>query len=154
MSKKVKSPPLEIDINDIEYLVCHVGNLWRRLLGVKIKALGINVTEKRVLFAIARYSGLTQVQIANLLELEPQNLIRSLDKLANLELIKKCADPNDRRVKCLSITPQGKKMIEKILVLSNSIRPEILQGMDDKKIEQVVKHMGLIRENLLKELGE
>jgi MarR family transcriptional regulator for hemolysin len=154
MSKKLKNDPIEVDIHDIEYLVCHVGNLWRKLLGIKIKSLGINVTEKRVLFAIGRYTGLTQVKIANLLELEPQNLIRSLDKLEKLGWIQKCADPEDRRVKCLSLTAQGKKMILQIQTLSNSIKPQILEGFDEKKIQQVVKHLSDMRENLFKELGE
>jgi MarR family transcriptional regulator for hemolysin len=154
MSKKLKNDPIEVDIHDIEYLVCHVGNLWRKLLGIKIKSLGINVTEKRVLFAIGRYTGLTQIKIANLLELEPQNLIRSLDKLEKLGWIQKCADPDDRRVKCLSLTPQGKKMISQIQTLSNSIKPQILEGFDEKKIQQVVKHLSDMRENLFRELGE
>ena len=76
MPKKVN-----LCVHDIEYQICHVGNLWRHLLGIKIKSLNIGVIEKRALFSIQSYPGLTQVQVANFLELEPQNLIRVLDSL-------------------------------------------------------------------------
>jgi DNA-binding MarR family transcriptional regulator len=81
MSDKINPTLCSADIHDIEYLVCHVNLLWRRFLNNKIKNLGISGTEKRVLFCIARNPGMTQVQIAKLLELEPQNLVRILDRL-------------------------------------------------------------------------
>lgn len=153
MSKKEHNQ-FELDMHDIEYLVCHVGNLWRRLLGKKIKSLGISVTEKRVLFAVARHPGKTQIQIANLLELEPQNLIRSLDKLEQLNWIQRCADPNDRRVKCISITDEGQKVISQIREISNEIKPQILCGLNDENVLVTVKNLTEIRENLFRELGE
>lgn len=153
MSKKELNQP-SLDMHDIEYLICHVGNLWRRLLGKKIKSLGISVTEKRVLFAIVRHPGLTQVQIANLLELEPQNLIRSLDKLEKLGSIRRCADPNDRRVKCIAITDEGQKIISEIKKVSNEIKPQILLGLDDEAVQMVVKNLAEIKNNLFRELGE
>ena len=154
MLKKPNLNANDMDVHDIEYLVCHVGNLWRRLLGVKIKSLGVTVVEKRVLFAIARHPGLTQIQIANLLELEPQNLVRTLDKLESQHWIQKCNDPNDRRVKCLSVTKEAEKIIAQIKELSNSIKPQILAGMNEKEAQAVVKYLADIRENLFRELGE
>ena len=142
-----------LDVYDIEYLICHVSMLWRRLANEKIKSLGITGTEKRVLVCIARNPGLTQVQIANLLELEPQNLIRSLDKLERQKWIKKCADANDRRAKCLFITDEAKKIVAKIKSLAENIKPQILAGLDEKKIQVLIKYLAEIRENLFEELA-
>jgi MarR family transcriptional regulator for hemolysin len=147
-----KTRPLSIDIHDIEYLICHVGNLWRRLIGNKIKSLGICITEKRVLFAVARHPGLTQIQLANLLELEPQNLMRSLDKLEKLKWIEKKADQKDRRAKCLFVTDAANKVIAKIQKISSEAKPQILSGIDEKNLKKLVGQLGDIRENLFKEL--
>jgi MarR family transcriptional regulator for hemolysin len=136
------------DIYDIEYLVCHVGLLWRRLLNAQIKTLGFSGNEKRVLFCIAHNPGLTQVQIATLLDLEPQNLMRSLDKLEQQQLIAKQADPKNRRTKCLYIQPAAKHIIEKIKTLSDQIKPQILTGIDAKEIKQVVDTLARMRENI------
>lgn len=151
MLKKVKQP-IEIDVHDIEYLICHVGMLWRRLLGTKIKTLGISTTDKRVLFSIGRHPGLTQIEIANHLELEPQNLIRSLDKLESQGWIEKRPRSEDRRVKCLFITPSAKKIIAEIKAMGHAIKPQILAGIDEKKMQILIQQLSLIRENLFKEL--
>lgn len=143
----------QLDVEDIEYLICHVSMLWRRLLNSKIKHLNISATEKRVLICIGRNPGLTQVQIANLLELEPQNLIRSLDKLEQQEWIAKQADANDRRSKCLFITDKAKKIISQVKEINESVKPQILTGMDKKQIEQLIQALTHVRENLFEELG-
>jgi MarR family transcriptional regulator, transcriptional regulator for hemolysin len=142
------------DTVDIEYLVCHLGLLWRRLLNAKIKSLGVSGTEKRVLFCIAHNPGFTQVQIASLLDLEPQNLMRSLDKLEKLNWIQKQNDPDDRRIKCLTITTSAHKIIVKIKKLSDNIKPQILAGLDDKNIQVVISQLAKMRENISIQLAE
>lgn len=144
----------EADANDIEYIVCHVGMLWRHLVNAKIKALGISGTEKRVLFCIARNPGWTQVKIANLLDLEPQNIIRTLDKLEQQHWLEKHSDPQDRRAKCLHVTAAGKEKIAQIKALTDSLKPNILTGIADKNVQTVIHHLAAMKENLIKLLAE
>ena len=143
----------EQDVHDIEYLICNVAMLWRRLLNAKIKTLGISGTEKRVMFSIACYPGLTQVQIAKRLELEPQNLVRLLDKLEAQDWIAKKADPQDRRVKCLYVTEKANQIIGQIKQLGNAVKPEILAGIDEKKLIQMVESLTAIKSNLVELLA-
>jgi len=152
MPKALKMP--EIDIQDIEYLVCCVAMLWRRLLHVKIKSLDISITEKRILFCIGRYPGYTQIKIANLLDLEPQNLLRELDKLEKKGLIKKSPDTKDRRVNCLKITSKAEKVIQEIQSISDKIKPEILSGMSYEKTQTLVEHLSDVRKNLMQMLDK
>lgn len=153
MSKKTNLT-YAIDMNDIQHLVCNVGTLWRRLLNTKIKSLGISGTEARALLCIAKHPGLTQIQIANLLEIEPQNLTRSLDKLEEQHWITKEANNNDRRIKCLFVTPSAKKMITKIQSLRDSIKPRILVGIETKNIQFVINQLTIMHENILQELEQ
>jgi len=145
--------PCETDTNDIEYVVCHVGLLWRRLVNAKIKALGICGTEKRVLFCVGRMPGLTQVQVANFLDLEPQNIIRTLDKLEQQNWIEKRPAPQDRRAKCLFVTTSGKKMIQQIKALTDSLKPQILSGLSEQQLQTIINHLSVMRENLLTQLA-
>ena len=144
----------ELDVQDIEYLMCHVMMLWRRVVNSQIKSLGINATEKRVLVCISRNPGLTQTQIANILELEPQNLIRSLDKLEKQNWIKKCADTNDRRTKLLFTTEEAKPILNQIKKINASVKPQILFSINEKEIKELIHHLTNIRENLFKELDK
>ena len=152
MTEKQKLAPCEADINDIEYIVCHVGLLWRRLINAKIKSLGVSGTEKRILFCVLRNPGCTQVQIASLLDLEPQNIIRVLDKLEQQQWLEKQASPQDRRVKLLYITADGKKIIAQIKKITDELKPHVLNNLDEKKIAMVVGHLSSMRENLFKQI--
>ena len=144
-----KAHDYNLDVSDIEPLVCHVAMLWRRLVGLRIKNLKVSITERRVLYCIMRHPGLTQVQIAKKLDLEPQNLLRILDKLEKNKWITKCIDPKDRRIKCLKITPESKKIISQIDKITAEVKKEVLEDVDLKKIQTTVDNLGSIRKNLL-----
>jgi MarR family transcriptional regulator for hemolysin len=154
MSDKINPMLCDTDIHDIEYLICHVNSLWRRFLNTKIKNLGISGTEKRVLFCVARNPGMTQVQIAKLLELEPQNLVRILDRLSAEEWIEKTADPEDRRVKCLSVTAKAEVIITKIKSIGNNAKAEIFAGVKNQDAKVLLESLGYMRANLLAQLEE
>lgn len=141
-----------VDQNDIEYLICHVGLLWRRLIDNQVKTLGFTGTEKRVLICIGQYPGLTQIQIAKILHLEPQNLTHILDRLMKQNMIDKKTKENDRRVRCLYATLKGKKIIECFRKLSNELKPTILAGIPTENIRTAIKHLNAIRNNLLTQL--
>ncbi len=149
MTKQNDQVACTLDIHDIEYLVCHVAMLWRRMLGNRIKALGVNITEKRILFCIARFPGLTQVQIATQLDLEPQNLLRSLDRMEKQGWIIRQADPSDRRVKCICITPEAKQLMKKIIEVGDEIKPQILASLNNTERQAIVASLTTIRVNLL-----
>lgn len=154
MSTKADFTFSEADQDDIEYLVCHVGLLWRRLINDRVKALGLSGTEKRILCCIDRHPGMTQIRLAKLLDLEPQNLTRVLDNLEKQKLIEKRADCTDRRVRCLYLTAAAKKVIQRIVALSNEVKPDILSGIPEKNLKTAVRQLNAIRANLLAQLEE
>ncbi|MDX1900880.1 MAG: MarR family transcriptional regulator [Gammaproteobacteria bacterium] len=154
MSTKTDFTFSEADQNDIEYLVCHVGLLWRRLINDRVKALGLSGTEKRILCCVNRHPGITQIQLAKLLDLEPQNLTRVLDRLDQQKLIQKRADCSDRRVRCLHVTAAAKKLIQRIVALSNEVKPNVLAGIPEKNLQTAVRQLNAIRANLLAHLQE
>lgn len=140
-------------VDDIEFLVCHVALLWRRLIYSAIKPLGISGIEKRVLYCISHHPGATQVQIANLVDLEPQNLLRSLDKLEKNNWIRKETDCNDRRIKCLFITKEAKTIMAKIDTISDQIRQKILANISTNQQQLISETLNKIRENLLQNIS-
>ncbi len=153
--KKVACAMSESDLEDIEYLICHIGMLWRRLINARVKAeLGLSDLEKRVLCCVARQLGNTQIQIARILDIEPQNLTRVLDQLAARKLIERRENQRDRRAKCLYLTPAAEEIFEKVCLLSKEIQPDVLRGISDKNIRATVQDLNIIRENLFLRLNK
>src|SRR5919199_4865453 len=59
--------------------------------------LGVTRAQWKVLFKLTRKPGLRQVELADLLELEPITLCRIVDRLGGAGLVERTRDPEDRR---------------------------------------------------------
>lgn len=139
---------------DIEYLICDVSNLWRRVFQKTMKRLKIKMSDRRVLLAIYRHPGSTQVQIANLVAMAPQNLMRSIDSLEKRKLIKKSPALNDRRINLLQVTHKADSVINEIIELGNEVKPKLLTTINDTQMNNLYVAMQQIKTNLLNHLQE
>ncbi|HVV68104.1 MAG TPA: MarR family transcriptional regulator [Gammaproteobacteria bacterium] len=135
-------------MHDIEFLICDVAILWRRAFSAHNKQLGISNIERRIMIQAGRFSGATQVEIANLIDIEPQNLIQPLDKLQAKGYIEKKSDTKDRRVKRIFLTPKSKSIMNKINAIGNSIRPAILGDMSTNEVEKLMSQLLKMKNNL------
>ncbi len=146
--------PLELSMKEVEFLVCEVANLWRKALNNELKALNLTPCERRVLFTIATKPGSTQVEVANLTDIEPQNLTRILDALAEHDYIEKKPGQHDRRVKRLHAKPEGHKIAQRVLEASDGLRPTLLANTNDNEIADMAEALDKIRQNLLTHINE
>src|ERR687885_2800948 len=70
------------------------------------RAVGLGVTRAqwKVLFKLTRKPGLRQVELADMLDLEPITLCRIVDRLEEAGLVERTRDPDDRRAWRLHVT--------------------------------------------------
>lgn len=132
-------------MDDIEFLVCDLALLWRRVFNAKTKDLDISAIERRMIINVERNPGITQVELANLIEIEPQNIVKSLDKLIERNWLEKQNDNNDRRIKRLYLTNACKPTIKKIQAIGNSIRPLIMEPMTAKETKLLLSQLQQMR---------
>src|SRR3954447_19033420 len=80
------------------------------------RAVGLGVTRAqwKVLFKLTRKPGLRQVELADLLEIEPITLCRIVGRLEEAGLVERTRDPDDRRAWRLHVTAQAQPLIEKL----------------------------------------
>lgn len=135
--------------HEIETLICQAALIWRRTINRKVKALDITDTQRRVLGAIELHPAATQIQIASDIDIEPQNLMRALDSLEKRQWIIKKTSDDDRRIKCLFLTPAGKRITSQIKKIRDEARPKILEGLTEKQLQLATSILQLIRKNLM-----
>lgn len=135
-------------MDDIEFLICDIALLWRRVLNQKTKALGISNTERRIIISLERYPGATQVEIARCVDIEPQNLTKPLDKLFAQDLIQKKSDKKDRRINRLFLTAPCKPIIAKIHQIAEEIRPKIIHDISSLELRQMTQNMRNMKNKL------
>ena len=78
--------------------------LLRNYIDHRAKSRGTTRAQWIVLFRLRQQEGLSQVDLADVLELQPISLVRLLDRLVEHGLLERQHDPKDRRANRLFLT--------------------------------------------------
>jgi DNA-binding MarR family transcriptional regulator len=109
--------------------------------------LGVTRAQWKVLFKLTRMPGLRQVELADMLDLEPITLCRIVDRLEEAGLVERTRDPQDRRAWRLHVTTQAQPLIDKLQAVGGKLVEQAFAGIDPQKIETVREVLARVREN-------
>ena len=101
-----------------------------------------------VLFRLRQQEGLSQVDLADVLELQPISLVRLLDRLVEHGLLERRPDPRDRRANRLFLTPGGRQLVDDLDSLRDSIATDVLQDIPAAAIETSLETLQDIKERI------
>lgn len=76
-------------------------------LGIRLKPLGVQVDEMRVLHALTAAGGMSMTELADALVIGGPTLTRIADRLVSENLVYRAPDPHDRRRVRLHLTDAG-----------------------------------------------
>ena len=113
------------------------------------RAVGLGVTRAqwKVLFRLTRQPGLRQIELADMLDIEPITLSRIIDRLEEGGLVERVADPADRRAWRLHVTANAQPLVEKLRAVADEMISEAFAGIDPKDIEITRLVLARAREN-------
>jgi MarR family transcriptional regulator for hemolysin len=94
--------------------------LLRNYIDHRAKSRGTTRAQWIVLFRLREQEGLSQVDLADVLELQPISLVRLLDRLVEHGLLERRHDPKDRRANRLFLTASGRQLVDDL----DSLRDE------------------------------
>jgi DNA-binding MarR family transcriptional regulator len=109
--------------------------------------LGVTRAQWKVLFKLTRTPGLRQVELADMLDLEPITLCRIVDRLEEAGLVERARDPEDRRAWKLHVTAKAQPLIDKLQAVGAELVEHAFSGIDHKDIELTRVVLARIREN-------
>ena len=109
--------------------------------------LGVTRAQWKVLFRLERQPGLRQVELADLLDLEPITLCRIVDRLEEGGLVERTRDPADRRAWRLHVTEKARPLIEKLKAVGAELVEQAFAGIDPKDIQIARQVLSRAREN-------
>jgi MarR family transcriptional regulator for hemolysin len=125
-----------------------VARMLRTYADQRARQFGISRAQWVVLMRLDRSEGLNQSEFAEILDLTPISLTRLLDRLADAGLIERRADPNDRRANRLYLMPAARPLIDQLAKLGNEIMDVVLDGLDGKANERLLRDLTLMKDNL------
>lgn len=133
---------------EIAVNIMDVARMLRTYADQRARQFGISRAQWVVLIRLDRSEGLKQSELAEILDLQPISLTRLLDRLAENGLIERRADPNDRRANRLFLTPAARPLIEQLGKLGLDMMGTVLDGLDGKANERLLRDLTLMKDNL------
>src|SRR5438876_10437725 len=113
--------------------------LLRNYIDHRAKSRGTTRAQWIVLFRLRKQEGLSQVDLADVLELQPISLVRLLDRLVEHGLLERRHDPRDRRANRLLLTTSGRQLVDDLDSLRDALASYVLRGVPDPAIKTSLK---------------
>jgi MarR family transcriptional regulator for hemolysin len=136
---------------DLFFLLHDVARLIRVEADKRARVHGMTRAQWGLLLRLARNPGLSQKEVADLLEVEPISVARLVDRMAANGLLERRADEQDRRVWRLHLLPAATAKLEEIdsqrKILANFIAKDISPQTRDTMVDGLQR----MKANLLQE---
>ena len=127
--------------------------LLRNYIDNRAKSRGTTRAQWIVLFRLRQQEGLSQVDLAEVLELQPISLVRLLDRLVERGLLERRPDPKDRRANRLFLTGAGRTLVDDLDSLRDAIASDVLRDIPSAAIQTSLDTLVEVKERI-KSLGE
>lgn len=132
----------------LPFEIAETAHALRRAFDGRAAALGVTRAQWRVLFRISRAPGLRQVELAEILEIEPITLSRIVDRLEDAALVAREPDPADRRAWRLHLTDNARPLVAKLRKLAQGLVDDAFKGFSASELASMREMLERIRGNL------
>jgi len=149
MSNKTSSPRQENWDQRLGFLMHDVSRLLRKVFDDVMKPVGVTRSQWWVMAHLSRHDGMSQSDLADVLELGRAALGGLVDRLEATELVRRESTPADRRTKLVFLTDKGRGMIDTMRGQSDRMSEVILAGLDDDDRLRLTEMLTTVKRNLL-----
>ena len=133
---------------DILFLLYDVARLMRTRADQHARRFGMTRAQWVILSWLERQSGISQNDLAGLVEVEPITVCRLVDRLEARGLVERRSDPKDRRVKRLHLTPEAKPMLDEIHAYREGMRTQLTAGISQEALDSQIESLLQMKTNL------
>ncbi|MBC7429323.1 MAG: MarR family transcriptional regulator [Bacteriovorax sp.] len=136
--------------NFFGYSLYKAGVIYRELSVHRHAHLhNLNNPECGVLYVLCTGAVTNQLTLGQDLGIDKATIVKIIDKLEQLNFVKREVDPTDRRSKLLSITPKGKKILDKIASVKKEVEELIFKDFSKEEKDQLTKLVPKLLEVLI-----
>jgi DNA-binding MarR family transcriptional regulator len=135
------------------FLIYDVARLMRTRADRRARKRGMTRAQWVVLAWLELKPGISQVELAELVEVEPITVARLIDRLENCGLVERRADPKDRRVRRLVLTEKAAPLLEEIRQYRAELLETISAGLPPGAMEAMSDALLTIKSNLARDIA-
>lgn len=134
---------------DLLFVLYDVARIMRTRADQRAKCTGMTRAQWVILVWLERNPGLSQNELAALVEVEPITVARLIDKLEAHGVVERRADPADRRIKRLHLTDAATPMLKQVHEYRAESLKLVTEGVSDAALETTLDTLLRMKSNLL-----
>jgi DNA-binding MarR family transcriptional regulator len=136
---------------DLMFLVHDVARLLRVDADKRARAHGMTRAQWGILIWLERQPGLSQKELAEILEVEPITVARLIDRLESRGMVERRPDPKDRRIWRLHLCPPAIPVLREIGRQRAQMRTLVTSGLDEATIDTMTEALHTMKLTLTHE---
>jgi DNA-binding MarR family transcriptional regulator len=110
--------------------------------------MDITIEQWSILYHLWKEDGISQQQLCDASFRDKPSITRLVDNLEKINLVKRVASTDDRRINMIYLTPEAKLLQDKLMDLANQTLNEALVGVTNGQIEIAKEVLQTVYENL------
>jgi DNA-binding MarR family transcriptional regulator len=130
-------------------VIADVARLLRTAFDRRVRTLGITRAQWLVLTRLHRHPGVSQSELADLMEVERASAGRMIDRLEANGWVERRAQNGDRRVKRVYLTPEAERVHRRIWRVAEATVDDALADLSAREGAQLRALLGRVKKNLL-----
>lgn len=133
---------------NVGFLLSTLGYVVSRGFTEALAPFDLEPRQFAVLRAIGFLEGQPQQAVANRLHIPPSRMVALVDELEERGFLERRADPGDRRVRTLHLTPAGRKALEEAFQVAVAHEQKVSGGLTAAEREELLAYLRRIGEAL------
>jgi DNA-binding MarR family transcriptional regulator len=134
--------------NTIGFLVTDISRLINTEYNRIMKPHGLTRVQWRLIVFLHRQDGLTQSELARLLEVSKVSMGSLIDRLEHSGWIERRSDPHDRRNNLIHLTAKGREIEGAMIDTARRLGDQTFKNLDDHKRSMLVNLLAEVKDNL------
>ncbi|MFN0314694.1 MAG: MarR family winged helix-turn-helix transcriptional regulator [Burkholderiales bacterium] len=130
------------------FILHDVARLLRTTFDRRVKGMGLTRSQWWVLLHLFRNAGVTQSELADILEIEKATLGRLIDRLESNGWLRRESDATDRRAKRIYLTEAVEPVMKTMRSAAADVRRDALSGVSAEEQERFVDILLSVKSNL------
>jgi MarR family transcriptional regulator, transcriptional regulator for hemolysin len=139
------SPEFE---DDLPILLSDVARHMRTYADQLAQAHGMTRAQLIILARLEMQPDLSQNELAAFAEVASMTIARLIDRLEELGLVKRCSDPQDRRIWRLRLTPAAAPLLREIRHFRTKLRNVLAKGIEPAVLKAMTFGLRRMKENV------
>ncbi|MEV5026155.1 MarR family winged helix-turn-helix transcriptional regulator [Paenibacillus sp. LPE1-1-1.1] len=131
----------------VGYVISNTGRRLNQRLQQLFHEHDITPEQWSLLMCLDEHDGITHKDLAQRTDKDPANITRLVDQLERKALVKRAANPNDRRSQLLYITETGRTSAHELAPIEANYVQQMLTDISDEEIQAFMGFMAKINKN-------